>query len=259
MRHKYTILGLSVILIMLIVAKGYEPTQFPLQVKDFSVFSDKATRKLAKSFDKLIAFRTQQTIPDIPWDGFSIGDSIEYFDNNSKNTTDSTIIWNGTPIETRTLNFFSSDQLIEIDLYFRDESKVTSEILAMYGNNYLRTLETYDKTLKIYYSERYFWIKDSTIIIYEIDRAGYPDKGYLTVADISEFSEAELYHFIKYGRVSFYSIKEPLLQSSLERNRSPQHYTRPTPKEKKYGDSDVYQGSSKQKEDLEAIDRYFGL
>lgn len=252
MRHKYTILGLSVILIMLIVAKGYEPTQFPLQVKDFSIYSDKAMRKLAKSFDKLIAFRTQQTIPDFPWDGFSIGDSIEYFDNNSKNTTDSTIIWNGTPIETRTLNFFSSDQLIEVDFYFRDESEVTSEILAMYGNNYLRTLEGY-------YHERYFWIKGSTIIIYEIDRAGYPDHGYLTVADISEFSEAELYDFIKYGRISFYSIKEPILRSFLERNRSPKHYTRPTPKEKKYGDSDVYQGSSKQKEDLEAIDRYFGF
>ena len=251
MRHKYIILGLSVILIMLIVAKGYEPTQFPLQVKDFSVHSDKATRKLAKSFDKLIAFRTQQTIPDFPWDGFSIGDSIEYFDNNSKNTTDSTIIWNGTPIETRTLNFFSSDQLIEVDFYFRDESEVTSEILAMYGNNYLRTLEGY-------YNERYFWIKGSTIIIYEIV-AGSPVHGYLTVADISEFSEAELYDFIKYGRISFYSIKEPILRSFLERNRSPKHYTRPTPKEKKYGDSDVYQGSSKQKEDLEAIDRYFGL
>ena len=236
MRHKHLILGLSFILIALIGVKIgvkiYESTQFPLQVKDFSVFSDEAERKLAKRFDKLIAFRTQQTIPDFPWDCFSIGDSIEYFDNNSKNTTDSTIIWNGNLIETRTLNFFSSDQLIEIDLYFRDESKVTSEILAMYGNNYLRILETYDKTLKMYYDERYFWIKDSTIIIYEIDRAGYSDKGYLTVADISEFSEAELYHFIKYGRISFYSI-EPILQSSLERNRSQKHYTRPTLKEKK--------------------------
>lgn len=246
MRHKYIILGLSVILIMLIVAKGYKSAQFPLRIEHYDyAYGSNGEQRLTKKSDKLIAFRTQQKFSDIPWDGFSIGDSVEDVDTNSKNTTDSTIILDGKIFNTSVRKYFSqSGELMEIALRFRNASQVTSDIIAMFGSNYL---QLYDNT-----SERYFWIKNTTLVIYEI---GYYD-GFLAIADISDFTDAELKKFIRYGHAQ--SKYEPNLQSFLEKERTPRNTALPTTT-KKYGDSDTYQGSSKQKEDLEAIDKYFGL
>lgn len=248
MRHKYIILGLSVILIMLIVAKGYEPTQFPLQFDDYDYYTSRGKRQIESKSDELIKYRISQDFSDIPWDDFSIGDDIELV-NNSKNTTDSTIILNGHIIDTKVFKFFSqSNTLTEIDLQFSNASQVSNDILAMYGNKYLRI---YQDT----YQERYFWIKNTIVVIYE----RISDHGYLTIADISDYSEIELKNLINYGHIaSSYPIHDPILQEFLERQRTPRDYT-PHTTTKKYGDSDTYQGSSKQKEDLEAIDKYFGL
>lgn len=258
MRHKYLILGLSVALVALIVAKRYEPTQFPMRIdfRDYAYGSKK--EELTKKSDKLIEFRRSQDFADIPWDTFSIGENEESVNHKNKNTTDSTIILNGNPINARVIKFFSpTNKLIEIDLQFKNApQQLTNEILAMFGNKYLQIYEHND-LMHINTSERYFWIKNAILVIYEIDRIGHETK-YLTIADVSDFSENELKEFIRYGHVASYSIKEPFLQNFLEKVRTPQSYT-PSTTKKKYGDSDVYQGSSKQKEDLEAIDKYFGL
>ena len=60
MRHKYIILGLSVILIMLIVAKGYEPTQFPLQFDDYDYYTTRGKRQIESKSDELIKYRISQ-------------------------------------------------------------------------------------------------------------------------------------------------------------------------------------------------------
>lgn len=256
MRHKYIILGLSVILIILIVAKGYEPTQFPLRIEHYDyAYGSNGEQRLTKKSDKLIAFRTQQKFSDIPWDGFSIGDSVEDVDTNSKHTTDSTIMLDGKIFNTSVRKYFSqSGELMEIALRFRNASQVTSDIIAMFGSNYLQLYE-YNDRMRKNTSERYFWIKNTTLVIYEIERLGYDD-GFLAIADISDFTDAELKRFIRYGHAQ--SKYEPNLQSFLEKERTPRNTALPTTT-KKYGDSDTYQGSSKQKEDLEAIDKYFGL
>lgn len=253
MKHKYVIILLSVVLVLLVVAKMYEPTHFPLQLEYYVYAPDKVQKRLSKYSDELLAFRAQQNFSDIPWDNFSLGDDLEHINNNSKYTTDSTITFNGEIIETEIVRHFSqSGSLMQIDLRIKNTSHDTREILAMFGQNYLKLYENYDKNTENS-SERYFWIKGTTLVIYEIEKPSYYS-GTLVISDISDFSDAELKKFIRYGHAHF--DKEPISQKFLENIQSTRKYTAPTTN--RYDDS-TYQGSSKQKEDLEAIDKYFGF
>ena len=252
MKHKHSILILSVILVVLLVIKGnYEPLFFPMQT-DLS----ESTQWSQKKMDKLIKYKTSQKFADIPWDEFSIGDYMEYVNSNGKHTTDSTVVFNETIIDSKIIKFFSTaGKLIEIDLYFKDAQLVKPDILSMYGTKYLKVDDSVFGSYNDYDS-RFFWIKDSIIIIYEIGGTG--DGGYLTIADMSNLSNEELKYLIQFGSISQYWKQKAHPQSFIEWWQTPKDYT-PTTNIKKYGDSDTYQGSSKQKEDLEAIDKYFGL
>lgn len=261
MKHKYLIFGLSAILVVLIIAKVFEPTKFPIRINYFDyAYTSSREMFIAKKMQPWLELRAQQNFKDIPWDGFSLGENSESVRAKSKNTTDSTIILNGNTINARVIKFFSpEDKLIEIDLEFRKiPQQLSNEIVALFGENHLEVYE-YNDRLRKNVNERFFWIKDSTLVVYEIDRIGVGDSGYLTIADISDFSEKELNRFIRYGHISSHIyISTPILQDYLEGSRNPKSYT-PSRPQKKYGDSDVYQGSSKQKEDLELIDSYFGF
>lgn len=261
MKHKYLIFGLATILVVLIVAKVFEPTKFPIRINYFDYAHTSSEEMfIAKKMQPWLELRTQQTFSDIPWDGFSLGEKSESVQAKSKNTTDSTIVLNGNTINAHIFKFFSpEDKLIEIDLRFSKVSQqLFDEIVALFGENHLEVYE-YNDRLRKNVNERFFWIKGSVLVVYEIDRIGVDDSGYLTIANVSDFSEEELNRFIRYGHVSsHYNINAPILQSFLEESRNPKSYTPSTP-QKKYGDSDVYKGSSKQKEDLELIDRYFGF
>ena len=258
MKHKYLILGLAAILVVLIIAKILEPTKFPIRIdyNDYS-YSLSGEKIIAKKIQPWLELRTQQPFSDIPWDGFSLGENSESVRAKSKNTTDSTIVLNGNTINAHVFKFFSpEDKLIEIDLRFSKVSQqLSDEIVALFGENHLEVYE-YNDRLRKNVNERFFWIKGSVLVVYEIDRIGVDDSGYLTIADVSDFSEEELNEFIRYGHISHF-VYTPILQDFIESSRNPKSYT-PLKPQKKYGDSDVYQGSSKQREDLELIDRYFG-
>lgn len=120
MKHKYLILGLAAVLVVLIIAKVFEPTKFPIRINYFDyAYTSNREMFIAKKIQPWLELRSQQTFSDIPWDGFSLGESAESVQAKSKNTTDSTIILNGNTINAHVIKFFSpEDKLIEIDLEF---------------------------------------------------------------------------------------------------------------------------------------------
>ena len=77
---------------------------------------------------------------------------------------------------------------------------------------------------------------------------------YLTVAAYEGLGYTNLERIVRDGGSDDYmfgSVEYKRSQETIKNNQQQKLY--------KYGDSDVYQGSSKQKEDLKAIDEYFGF
>ena len=77
---------------------------------------------------------------------------------------------------------------------------------------------------------------------------------FITVSDLNSLPYSNYERIVRDGGNFDYMFGDA--PSQIDDSSRP--YTSPT-KTYKYGDSDVYQGSSKQKEDLEAIDKYFGF
>lgn len=77
---------------------------------------------------------------------------------------------------------------------------------------------------------------------------------YLTVASYEGLNYSNLGRIVRDGGSDDYMFGRNDYEQSHETKKENQQQKR-----YKYGDSDVYQGSSKQKEDLKAIDEYFGF
>jgi hypothetical protein len=259
MRHKYIILALAALLVGLLIIKTVAPTSYPLSTN--YEWGDDA--KVEKRASVLLNERPDAGEKSIKWDDFSIGDTREQMRSKVRNTTDTSIVLAGTTIPCKTTYFYDSeDRLIEAHFFFSSYTShprtAKSKAIEVYGMNYLEVYN-YNKLMKRNANERYFWVCGNSLVVYEDD--GVSKDGTLCVADITGLSDEQLIYFFRIGHVREYDARKPHIFGFFEResNRSTSTPSSTSTRTYKYGDSDTYQGSSQQKADLEAIDKYFGF
>jgi len=259
MRHKYIILALLGLLIVLIILKVNEPTKYPLSTN----YEWGKEAKLERLSDTFLSERQEASDNAIKWDSFHIGDTKEQVKSQAKFTTDTTVVLGGKTFPCKTTYFYNQDgRLIEVHMSFTSfglsTRSVTEQVLKLYGDHYLRVYH-YNSIMKRNDDERYFWLDGDKLVFYE-DYCT-TDDGYLCVADAAGLSNEQLKKYFRLGHVNNWQPHEPHIVSFVERDSNPSRSTPSSSSSRtyKYGDSDTYQGSSQQKADLEAIDNYFGF
>lgn len=259
MRHKYIILGLLGLLIALVILKVYGPTHFPMSVKS-DLFKREKVEKAARKF---IEERIEASENTIKWAPYHIGDTRESLGVQELFIQNDTFVLGGLTVPCSTTYFFDeSDRLIEVHISFTssgiDIPPITGKVKEQYGKHYLNVYE-YNPYLHRNSDDRFFWLDGNNLVLYEVEIS--LNKSYLSIMDISCLSQEQLAKFIRSVRINGYnpyqSSVESFFESENEKSSGRTHSS--STRTYKYGDSDIYQGSSQQKADLEAIDKYFGF
>lgn len=259
MRHKYIILGLLGLLIVLIILKVSGPTQFPMSVK--SEFGK--SEKVVKAAETFLENRAEPTGNTIKWASFQIGNSREQVGAPSDFVQNDTVVLGGKTIPCATTYFYGADnQLIEVHYSFTHFGivigPITSKVLELFGDHHIR-IYRYNQYMHANEMDKYIWLDGNNLVLYEVESS--LNDSYLSIMDVSSLSQEQLAKYISSVRINGYHPYQPHLKGYLEREneRSSGRSNSSSTRTYKYGDSDTYQGSSQQKADLKAIDDYFGF
>ncbi len=249
MRHKNIIIVLSLIILVLVALQSKinrkENTTYPLQINasEISYITDCRNHPKVKfaSSDK------EQNHCDNPLFflnaglklSISKGELNKTSDNNYLITVDSTTI--SCNIE---YHYKEDDSLGTVYIQSNSEGieNVEKYLVEFFGERRIDILGGLEQTHFWFFPSYYVWIST-------MDFTTEKDLLKITISTYDSYSFIKLTELPKYGDYSL--LRSP---SNFNTSSSSSSYS----KTYKYGDSDIYQGSSKQAEDLAAIDAYFG-
>ncbi len=251
MRHKYIILGLLGFLLILILFKIIEPTHYPVSVK-YEYGKEYRVEKVAYKFLK---DREKASDNSIKWSSFQIGDTKEQVNATSDYVRSDTIILGDIVIPCATSYYYNSDnRLIEVHYSITEYGikiwPITNRLLELYGPHYIRIYRSNN-------NDKYFWLDGNNLVTYSVQKE--INDAFLSIMDISVLSQEQLVRFIRNGGSIGYNCRKGYVMGFIESEKNKVNIQYSSPRTYKYGDSDIYQGSSQQKSDLEAIDKYFGF
>jgi len=249
MRHKGIIITLAAILCVLLVIKAVvnhkENTTYPLQL-EWSVVHKNHSYSAIPKIDFAVRDRINNTC-DNPL--FFLGSRVKLgmskADVEKATKTDNAVFFAGELIPCGVVYKYTKDNQLEA-VYVRISHSVYSNAPEMILNHFGE--KRVDITSEYGISEHIWYYPDYYVFL-DYDSKRDTDKVYITVASYDSKSYWSIPELALYGGCSDYDFEKA--SSSSTPNSSSKTY--------KYGDSDTYQGSSKQAEDLAAIDAYFGF
>lgn len=249
MRHKKIIIALAALLCVLLVIKAVvnhkENTTYPLQL-EWSAVHKKHSYSPTPKIDFAVKDRVNNTC-DNPL--FFLGSSVELgmskADVEKATKTDNAVFFDGKLVPCGIVYKYTEDDLLEA-VYVRISPSVYSDAPKMIIS-YLGEKRV-DITSEFVISE-HIWFYPDYYVFLDFNPNNNKDKVYITVALYNSKNYRSIPELALYGGGSDYDFSKT--SSTSPSSSSTGTY--------KYGNSDTYQGSSKQAEDLAAIDAYFGF
>ena len=248
MRHKNIIIALAITLLGLFVVKAIlthrENTTYPLVVDYDTAYAHKDDNSLTKvnfavkdrinnSCDNPLFFcdpKVRLGMSREDFDAAKIDENAIYLDNQF--------------VPCNTIYKFDDDNRL-CAVYVRIANGIFNAapevVLSYLDDRRVDVLSEFEMSKHIWYYPDYYIHLDKSFFTSE-------KKTYITVCNYSANKSHNYYELFFLGGGYDYIFDDAKKQQS---NSSTRSY--------KYGDSDVYQGSSKQAEDLRAIDDYFGF
>ena len=247
MKHKYLIIGLTVCLIFLLGIKHHKGvTEYPLKIKEARLYNRKLEKNLdlagIKKISNAVEDRNNNKCEDPLFfckKGTFLGMKKDAFErlSNSENS----ISINGKKVSCKAQYLFNKNDLldaVQIMITASDSMIINYEkkIRKYYGNKRIDIRGKYDM------DREYIWYFPDFYVFLEYD---------------DEYSTDDVLLIT----VSTYDHKDYISKANLALMGGcfKTDFSKQENKTYKYGDSDVYQGSSQQKADLKAIDDYFGF
>ena len=247
MKHKNIILALSALLLVLICIKVLQPSieelkaskqgyEYPIHIEanlDHSFASDRRVRQSIKD-----AATNIQVNPLF----FCYGSPKMFGE--KKKYPDYVVRFEEKDIPASIeFDYSNKEALKRVDVRIRrdDYQGTREQLIAKLGNQYIEWGELNENGNSIlwFFPDYYVYYNHSHIL---------DDLDYITIATYG--SAHKDYNYIyKYGICGESTFFTPPTKNTTSSSK----------KTYKYGDSDTYMGSSKQKEDLKAIDEYFGF
>lgn len=248
MRHKNIIIALAIALLGLFVVKAIlthrENTTYPLVIDYDTAYTHKSDNSLSKvNFAVKDRVNNSCSNPLFFCDSkVKLGMSKEEFD--AAKIDENAIYLKGQFVPCSTIYKFDDDDKL-CAVYVRIANGIFNAapevVLSILGDKRVDVLSEFEMSKHIWYYPDYYIHLDKSFFTSD-------KKTYITVCTYSANTMHRYYElFFSGGGYDFYFDDAKKQQSSS----STRTY--------KYGDSDVYQGSSKQAEDLKAIDDYFGF
>lgn len=248
MRHKNIIIALAITLLGLFVVKAIlthrENTTYPLVIDYDTAYAHKSDNSLNKvNFAVKDRVNNSCSNPLFFCDSkVKLGMSKEEFD--AARIDENSIYLKGQFVPCSTIYKFDDDNKL-CAVYVRIANGIFDAapevVLSILGDRRIDVLSEFEMSKHIWYYPDYYIHLDKSFFTSD-------KKTYITVCKYSANALHKYYElFFSGGGYDFYFDDAKKRQSSS----STRTY--------KYGDSDVYQGSSKQAEDLRAIDEYFGF
>lgn len=266
MKNRTMIIGLSVLMFTLIIAKlisdNIKANTYPLFFDKLNIYTERD--EYDRVTQKVISDRYSHIAPEgvCP---FLIankrGDAVSF--GMARNqilsmgfVTDSICIGNRI-IPAEVYYCFSDDDRLEqinVKVFYTSQhnSKYNFDLFLksikeLYGSKYLH-LDHY------VYGDADFWVyEDCFAGLYIDDDHLYSKYAYFTISDISNLSSSDLLDIFHYGICTDGGSMQESYISRISANKG---NSRTTERTYKYGNSDTYKGSSQQAADLAAIDRY---
>lgn len=252
MRHKYQIITLAVLLCALLITKAFvqhkENTTYPLQLDFDKVFMDFDDDSIGNSslnnpkinFAVKDRFNNECSNP-LFFLSSDISLGMQKKDFKDKLLTDNAIFIGGNLVPCSIRYRFSEDSMLNA-VYVKINPKIYNNapyyIIEYYGNKRVDLTSDYGINKHIwYYTDYYVYLNDNSGSNVFITVASYKDRPYREIRELAIYGGCLDYDFKDFNPKNSSSKKDTY----------------------KYGDSDVYQGSSQQAEDLAAIDEYFGF
>lgn len=264
MKNRTMIIGLSVLMFALIIAKLISDS---IKANTYPLFFDKSNIHTERDeYDrvtqKVISDRYSHIAPEgvCPFliankrdDAVSFGMARNLILSMGF-VTDSICIGNSI-IPAEVYYCFSDDDRLEqinVKVFYTSQhnSKYNFDLFLkyikeLYGSQYLH-LDHY------VYGAADFWVYEDCFSGLYVEDDLYSKYAYFTVSDLSNLSSSELSDIFHYGICKYGSMEE----SYKGRINANEGNSRTTERTYKYGNSDTYKGSSQQAADLAAIDRY---
>ena len=246
MKHIKLIIGLTVCLIFLLVVKYHkDTTEYPLKITQARLYNRRLERDLdlagIKKISNAVKDRNNNKCEDPLFfckKGPTLGQNKEAFEKLSNSEKGISIKGKKVPCTAKYL-FNNNDLLdaVQVMIVAPDSTIIYYEkaLCKYYGNKRIDIKGKYDGREHIWYFPDYYvflrydeeYNKDDVLLI---TVSTYDHIGYTSKANLALVGGCYQTDFSKQEKKTY-----------------------------KYGDSDVYQGSSQQKADLKAIDDYFGL
>ena len=243
MRHKYIIITLALLLCVLLGIKAFLTT-YPLQL-DYSDYYNHSNSASEAKIQFAVSDRINNECDNPLFfcnPGVKLGMPKEDFDRlGIKNNS---IIFDGMTIPADVIYKFKDDKLSSVGARFEMASFSAADnyLIDLLGERRLDIISGESIVHRIwYYKDSYFkfnYTKFSGDKYFYLKASNYNLRGSKSLNELA-----------LYGGSSDYEFEEE--SKSKSSSTSSKAY--------KYGDSDVYQGSSQQAADLAAIDAYFGF
>ena len=249
MRHKSIIISLAIVLCALLVAKAImqhkENTTYPLQLEWSVVHKSQSSLnnpKVSFAVRDRVNNRCDAPLFFLP-NGVQLG--MNKSDLTKLNLGENAIYLDGNLVPCGLAYKYTDDDLLEA-VCVRISPAVCNTapqtVIKHYGEKRVDITDTYGASEHIWYYPDYYVFLD-----YDTK---YSNKSiYITVATYESKKYWSIEQLAQYGGCIDHDFESKVSSSSS--SSSSRTY--------KYGDSDTYQGSSKQAEDLAAIDAYFGF
>lgn len=248
MRHKEIIIILAVLLVFLLVVKASqnhrENTTYPLVIDYYEAYDHKDDYSL-KKVNFAIKDRVNNTcVNPLFFCGSNVKLGMTREEFKAAKVDEHAIYLNNTFVPCSTIyEFDKNDQLCAVYVRIANGNFVSAPdvVLSTFGNKRIDIISSTEASKHIWYFSDFYIHLDKEF--YRSDK-----KTYITVSKYSAIERYKPYQLCFYGGGHDYLFDDANRSSSSSSTRT-----------YKYGDSDIYQGSSQQKADLEAIDKYFGF
>lgn len=242
MKHKYLILILSLVLVGLIIGKNYSEKQYPLEVENYEYHNRGSEKARDKRVAQLVSdSKENHAKPIVFWvESIALGTQMPEGVNNA---VYSSVHFGNKDIPAYVTACADEDmKLAQVNAYMMKhnvgEVRIVDELIKHFGEQYLHISyapQSYDRSLIV---DEYYWIFDSFYVAFkERNQKIETDESIIiSIGSIKGLSDNYLKQIVPSGIID----TPTTFKQTVTAKRSS------TPSKKyKYGDSDVYQGSSK--------------
>jgi hypothetical protein len=240
MKYKHLIVPLAIILVILLCIKHYQNvTVYPRSIRFERIDKNKEYLGSIAKIKSAVNDKDKNKCKDPLFflkKGTRLNMDKKEFD--KLNNNDSIITLNGKKVKCDIVYSFNKEDCLDAVLVQIKGKDVLDDyynvLMKTYGNKYINVRRTY-------INENIWYLPDYYIYVEYENYDFSSDAIYITVCTYAKKDYRNLPDLVYYGGCY-----------SSDFNKKEQ-------KTYKYGDSDVYQGSSQQKADLKAIDDFFGF